>query len=134
MQLELKKMELEQRRIDAETENKRIEAETENRRIQAEAENRALEVENERERREHERRMAEAGRPAERDEPGGYDDQNVDEDGDERVRPRMEPRRPRVETLADRVKRYGSALKQVCLLYTSPSPRDGLLSRMPSSA
>ena len=23
---------------------------------------------------------------------------------------------------------------QVCLLYTSPSPRDGLLSRMPSSA
>ena len=26
------------------------------------------------------------------------------------------------------------ALCQVCLLYTSPSPRDGLLSRMPSSA
>ena len=25
-------------------------------------------------------------------------------------------------------------LKQSCLLYTSPSPRDGLLSRMPSSA
>ena len=24
--------------------------------------------------------------------------------------------------------------KEVCLLYTSPSPRDGLLSRMPSSA
>ena len=24
--------------------------------------------------------------------------------------------------------------KKVCLLYTSPSPRDGLLSRMPSSA
>ena len=24
--------------------------------------------------------------------------------------------------------------KTVCLLYTSPSPRDGLLSRMPSSA
>ena len=24
--------------------------------------------------------------------------------------------------------------QQVCLLYTSPSPRDGLLSRMPSSA
>ena len=23
---------------------------------------------------------------------------------------------------------------QLCLLYTSPSPRDGLLSRMPSSA
>ena len=26
------------------------------------------------------------------------------------------------------------ALGEVCLLYTSPSPRDGLLSRMPSSA
>ena len=25
-------------------------------------------------------------------------------------------------------------LTQICLLYTSPSPRDGLLSRMPSSA
>ena len=24
--------------------------------------------------------------------------------------------------------------KEICLLYTSPSPRDGLLSRMPSSA
>ena len=27
-----------------------------------------------------------------------------------------------------------AALDNVCLLYTSPSPRDGLLSRMPSSA
>ena len=27
-----------------------------------------------------------------------------------------------------------SAMDSVCLLYTSPSPRDGLLSRMPSSA
>ena len=27
-----------------------------------------------------------------------------------------------------------TALTQTCLLYTSPSPRDGLLSRMPSSA
>ena len=25
-------------------------------------------------------------------------------------------------------------MPQICLLYTSPSPRDGLLSRMPSSA
>ena len=25
-------------------------------------------------------------------------------------------------------------LNEICLLYTSPSPRDGLLSRMPSSA
>ena len=29
-------------------------------------------------------------------------------------------------------KKYGST--STCLLYTSPSPRDGLLSRMPSSA
>ena len=28
----------------------------------------------------------------------------------------------------------GTSLKNDCLLYTSPSPRDGLLSRMPSSA
>ena len=28
----------------------------------------------------------------------------------------------------------GTALVTTCLLYTSPSPRDGLLSRMPSSA
>ena len=27
-----------------------------------------------------------------------------------------------------------TAMREVCLLYTSPSPRDGLLSRMPSSA
>ena len=27
-----------------------------------------------------------------------------------------------------------TALRETCLLYTSPSPRDGLLSRMPSSA
>ena len=27
-----------------------------------------------------------------------------------------------------------AATHKVCLLYTSPSPRDGLLSRMPSSA
>ena len=26
------------------------------------------------------------------------------------------------------------AMEDICLLYTSPSPRDGLLSRMPSSA
>ena len=28
----------------------------------------------------------------------------------------------------------GEGLSIACLLYTSPSPRDGLLSRMPSSA
>ena len=81
-------------------------------RTTAEAESRARELQNEREKREHELRMAEAGRPAERDERGGHDDQNVDEDGGERGHPQVGPRRPRVETLADRVKRYGSALKQ----------------------
>ena len=29
---------------------------------------------------------------------------------------------------------YQTAYLKACLLYTSPSPRDGLLSRMPSSA
>ena len=29
---------------------------------------------------------------------------------------------------------WRGALESACLLYTSPSPRDGLLSRMPSSA
>ena len=29
---------------------------------------------------------------------------------------------------------FGAAASMICLLYTSPSPRDGLLSRMPSSA
>ena len=29
---------------------------------------------------------------------------------------------------------WGAIELQTCLLYTSPSPRDGLLSRMPSSA
>ena len=31
-------------------------------------------------------------------------------------------------------KRGGQVWIKICLLYTSPSPRDGLLSRMPSSA
>ena len=30
--------------------------------------------------------------------------------------------------------KYLNEVKEGCLLYTSPSPRDGLLSRMPSSA
>mgnify|MGYP003323373684 CR=1 FL=1 len=29
---------------------------------------------------------------------------------------------------------YNMAVDRICLLYTSPSPRDGLLSSMPSSA
>ena len=95
LQLELKRMELESKKIEknAELEQRRIDAETENRRIEAEA--RARELQNKREKREHELKVVEAGRPAEWGERGGYDNQNVDEDGDKRV-----------ETLADRVKRY----------------------------
>ena len=36
--------------------------------------------------------------------------------------------------LIDDVKQQTAPLLSDCLLYTSPSPRDGLLSRMPSSA
>ena len=36
--------------------------------------------------------------------------------------------------LAALLSEYEAAGFNVCLLYTSPSPRDGLLSRMPSSA
>ena len=39
-----------------------------------------------------------------------------------------------LETLSHRFTIDGSAEITLCLLYTSPSPRDGLLSRMPSSA
>ena len=35
-------------------------------------------------------------------------------------------------TFGKKINKKGEA--KVCLLYTSPSPRDGLLSRMPSSA
>ena len=38
-----------------------------------------------------------------------------------------------VRNLADRARAAGARIAD-CLLYTSPSPRDGLLSRMPSSA
>ena len=33
-----------------------------------------------------------------------------------------------------KIKKYDTIQIMTCLLYTSPSPRDGLLSRMPSSA
>ena len=36
--------------------------------------------------------------------------------------------------LEDVLRRNRSRPDRACLLYTSPSPRDGLLSRMPSSA
>ena len=37
-----------------------------------------------------------------------------------------------MQTMRKQTERMGT--KIICLLYTSPSPRDGLLSRMPSSA
>ena len=37
-------------------------------------------------------------------------------------------------TVTEWVEEKTIAVDHVCLLYTSPSPRDGLLSRMPSSA
>ena len=42
------------------------------------------------------------------------------------------PNTPNLRDLQE--KKPLTALLQTCLLYTSPSPRDGLLSRMPSSA
>ena len=43
-----------------------------------------------------------------------------------------------IRPMNDLVKKYGKGIQDsqliTCLLYTSPSPRDGLLSRMPSSA
>ena len=34
----------------------------------------------------------------------------------------------------EQISSFGVGYDHICLLYTSPSPRDGLLSRMPSSA
>ena len=45
----------------------------------------------------------------------------------------LDSREAAVEAFAEAVKEHG-VLLTTCLLYTSPSPRDGLLSRMPSSA
>ena len=41
---------------------------------------------------------------------------------------------PRVTVNIDDRRYLNYRIERVCLLYTSPSPRDGLLSRMPSSA
>ena len=38
------------------------------------------------------------------------------------------------QVINDYVDGQRNTLSNICLLYTSPSPRDGLLSRMPSSA
>ena len=53
--------------------------------------------------------------------------QKIDSDGPP-TRPERETRRDHREEDWQRRRDYS------CLLYTSPSPRDGLLSRMPSSA
>ena len=46
-----------------------------------------------------------------------------------------EEKRARLEAMRrETAAREARAQEQDCLLYTSPSPRDGLLSRMPSSA
>ena len=39
-----------------------------------------------------------------------------------------------LESLSDYSSYAQFVVAKICLLYTSPSPRDGLLSRMPSSA
>ena len=39
-----------------------------------------------------------------------------------------------IEEISDYREAIQSLESKACLLYTSPSPRDGLLSRMPSSA
>ena len=54
------------------------------------------------------------------------------------------PPEENIEEIRERIRRMNdphylhtvsmTELYQTCLLYTSPSPRDGLLSRMPSSA
>ena len=46
----------------------------------------------------------------------------------------MDPLQTQAQSLAQQGIGSYSPFLQACLLYTSPSPRDGLLSRMPSSA
>ena len=55
--------------------------------------------------------------------------------GEERAEAEVERER-KVERLERKVERLEHKVERLkgCLLYTSPSPRDGLLSRMPSSA
>ena len=49
--------------------------------------------------------------------------------------PALKRRLPLVEPMdQEQVEKIDDASMDICLLYTSPSPRDGLLSRMPSSA
>ena len=63
----------------------------------------------------------------------------------QKIKPQPEPKKPRTVAkitapMKKRMKPIRGAMVEAsqtskpCLLYTSPSPRDGLLSRMPSSA
>jgi len=115
-------LQLELKRIEVAAENKRIEAEQEYRRL--EMENKRLEVEQAHKRREmemelerkklevemkrieHEAMMAKMG--------GNHGEgQEVQKGNDHETLVRVGHARPRVETMADRIKRYGSAMKQV---------------------
>ena len=46
----------------------------------------------------------------------------------------IETKSDKVLAISDQAYEAAVELSKICLLYTSPSPRDGLLSRMPSSA
>ena len=48
--------------------------------------------------------------------------------------PKARPRLGLKQTIGERKLEWTAVQSRSCLLYTSPSPRDGLLSRMPSSA
>ena len=54
----------------------------------------------------------------------------------EKLRERFEPKRTvaKGDTVQKVINMAYTGQDMACLLYTSPSPRDGLLSRMPSSA
>ena len=53
---------------------------------------------------------------------------------EEELGARLFDRDNRAVTLTRKGQKFLHYAKNTCLLYTSPSPRDGLLSRMPSSA
>ena len=109
MQMELRKLELERARLDAE--NRKMELEAERAKTEIESRRMELEAETERRRMEHEWRMAQVNRQDKMDRNDGKDvDQEVN---DQESGVRTGARRGRSETLADRVKRYGLALKQV---------------------
>ena len=58
----------------------------------------------------------------------------VPKDAAKAIRERADFRVERIHEIEAEVRHDVIAFTTACLLYTSPSPRDGLLSRMPSSA